>query len=187
MVTIGMTVNLSNGNQEDVTVSDGRMLKGGVKLTKVYLCHAISTKGEFNDSKRVAQDIRALGYDVYAAAENASINDKTNEPTVEDIYKGDVDEILSSDIVVVNLSGGHQDGTISEVGVVAGWNENELKLEKKKPIVGYSSNSRLANPQFHKGVPSAHANHLVLGMIERWGEFVGGESGMLSKLKELGG
>lgn len=155
---------------------------------KVYLAHAISTKGEFEDSKRVAELIRSLGYEVYAAAENASINDKSNDPTPIDIYNGDVSEILSSDIMVVNLSGGHQDGTISEVGVIAGWNEGARTILDDKtyvdiPIIGYSSNSRLANPQFHKGVPSAHANHLVLGMIERWGTFVGGEDDMLSKLQ----
>ncbi len=158
-------------------------------MTKIYLAHSISTTGEFDDSIRVANEIRALGYEVYAAAENSAINDKTNDPTALDIYVGDVSEILSCDIFVVNLSGGHQDGTISEVGIVAGRNEivvPHLEYEVATiPIIGYTSNARLAQPQFHKGIPSAHANHLVLGMIERWGNFVGGESEMLDKLSEL--
>lgn len=169
---------------------------------KVYLAHSISTTADFNDSKRVANEIRALGFDVYAAAENASINDKqANDPTPTDIYDGDVSEILSADIFIVNLSGGLQDGTISEIGVVAGYNESVISLRrylsegakveveedgiKPIPIIGYTSNARLAHPQFHKGVPSASANHLVLGMVERWGEFVGGEAEMLAKLAEL--
>jgi len=161
-------------------------------LTKVYLAHSISTRGEFEDSKRVANEIRALGFDVYAAAENASINDKTNEPTPLDIYEGDVSEILSADIFVVNLSGGLQDGTISEVGVVAGVNEIVENVNEASdfmgaeivPIIAYTSNARLLQPQFHEGMASASANHLVLGMIERWGEFVGDEKSMLTKLKE---
>src|SRR5690625_1327292 len=158
-------------------------------MAKVYLAHSISTRGEFEDSKRVANEIRALGFDVYAAAENASINDKSNEPTPLDIYEGDVSEILSADIFVVNLSGGLQDGTISEVGVVAGWNEgaytDSFKMTSRmKPIIAYTSNARLLQPQFHEGMASASANHLVLGMIERWGEFVGDEIAMLTKLKE---
>src|SRR5690625_2379986 len=158
-------------------------------MAKVYLAHSISTRGEFEDSKRVANEIRALGFDVYAAAENASINDKSNEPTPLDIYEGDVSEILSADIFVVNLSGGLQDGTISEVGVVAGWNEgaytDSFKMTSRmKPIIAYTSNARLLQPQFHEGMASASANHLVLGMIERWGEFVGDEKSMLTKLKE---
>lgn len=153
---------------------------------KIYLAHSISTTAEFNDSKRVANEIRSLGYDVYAAAENDSINDKTNEPTPLDIYRGDVSEILSADIFVVNLSGGLQDGTISEVGVVAGVNEMaELYYDSTIRIIAYTSNARLAHPQFHKGIPSASVNHLVLGMVERWGKFVGGEAEMLAKLTEL--
>src|SRR5690625_425631 len=160
-------------------------------MTKVYLAHSISTRGEFEDSKRVANEIRALGFDVYAAAENASINDKSNEPSPLDIYEGDVSEILSAEIFVVNLSGGLQDGTISEVGVVAGLNEmdkiwaKEFGLRYKEyPIIAYTTNARLIHPQFYEGMASASANHLVLGMIERWGEFVGDENAMLTKLKE---
>lgn len=156
-------------------------------MTKIYLAHSISTRGEFKDSKRVADEIRALGYDVYAAAENASINDKTNEPTPIDIYNGDVSEILDADIFVVNLSGGHQDGTISEIGVVAGINEiiEHPDDSKPLPIIAYTSNARLLQPQFYEDIPSASANHLVLGMIERWGEFCGDETAMITELKRL--
>src|SRR5690625_7602660 len=70
---------------------------------KAYLAHPIATKGEFEDSKRVANEIRKLGYEVYAAAENDSINDKSNDPTPIDIYEGDVQQIINSDIFVVNV------------------------------------------------------------------------------------
>lgn len=161
-------------------------------MTRVYLAHSISTRGEFEDSKRVANEIRALGFDVYAAAENASINDKSNDPTPLDIYEGDVSEILDADIFVVNLSGGLQDGTISEVGVVAGINEMVGAYEgllshgiyaEPIPIIAYTTNARLLQPQFAHGITSASANHLVLGMIEKWGTFVGSEENMLMTLK----
>lgn len=172
-------------------------------MTKIYLAHSISTRGEFEDSKRVANEIRAIGYDVYAAAENDSINDKSNEPSPQDIYNGDVSEIIAADIFVVNLSGGLQDGTISEIGVVAGSNEVREEIDADKafdirvgnmpnvldsetiPIIAYTSNARLLQPQFSDGIPSASANHLVLGMISRWGEFCGDEEAMLSRLKRL--
>jgi len=147
---------------------------------KVYLAHPISTTGEFNDSKRVANEIRQLGYEVYAAAENLAINDKSNDPTPRDIYDGDVSEIMDCNVFVVNLTGGLQDGTISEVGFVSGYNE----ANKSNPIkiIGYTSNTRLQKPQFYKSIPSSHANHLVLGMIEKWGEFAGDEKKMLEIL-----
>ena len=158
---------------------------------KVYLAHPISTRGEFNDSKRVANEIRSLGFDVYAAAENASINDKqANDPTPIDIYNGDIKEIIDSDIFVAAINGGLQDGTISEIGFVSGWNERmSIKYHEgsgaAKPIIAYTSNARLMHPQFHKGIPSASANHLVLGMVEKWGIFCGGEAEMLAKLRTL--
>ena len=171
-------------------------------MVKIYLAHAISTRGEYEDSKRVAERIRSLGYEVYAAAENDSINDKTNNPTPIDIYNGDVSEILSSDIFVVNLSGGHQDGTISEIGVVAGINEIKEDVTEDRyeylsgdasevfpnydipiDIIAYTSNARLLQPQHYHGMASACVNHLVLGMVDKWGEFVGGEDDMLEALR----
>lgn len=152
---------------------------------KIYLAHPISTKGEFEDSKRVANRIRKRGYDVYVASENLSINDKSNDPTPKDIYNADITELLSADIVVLNLTGGHADGTITELGVVAGYNEAlyEIYGEHTIKIIAYTSNKRLLQPQFHKGIPSASANHLSLGAIEKWGEFIGDEEAMLNELE----
>jgi len=152
---------------------------------KIYLAHPISTKGEFKDSIRVADEIRKLGYEVYAAAENKKINDKSNDPTPIDIYNGDVDEIIDSDIFVVNLTGGLQDGTISEIGVVAGWNEGRTAFTGEKQIIAYTSNTRLLQPQHYNNIASASANHLVLGMIDKWGEFVGSEQNMIKKLEDM--
>lgn len=151
---------------------------------KVYLAHPISTTGEFNDSKRIAGEIRELGYDVYAAAENDSINDKSNNPTPVDIYHGDVSEILKCDYFVVNITGALQDGTISEIGMVAGINEARdlMGIGEFIPIIAYTSSSRLRKPQTHLGIPSASANHLVLGMVECWGTFSGSESDMIYDL-----
>lgn len=155
-------------------------------MKKIYLAHPISTKGEFNDSKRVAERMRELGYKVFAAAESDSINNKANNPTPKDIYDVDISEVLSSDIIVANLTGGSADGTITEIGAVSGWNEasNRLGFDSIK-VVGYTSNARLQQPQFHKGIPSAGANHLTLGAIEKWGTFVGSEDDMIEELKRL--
>lgn len=149
---------------------------------KVYLAHPISTHGESVDSIRVAGRIRDLGFDVYVASENKSINDKSNNPTPRDIYDADMSKLLSSDIVVVNLTGGNADGTITELGAVAGWNE-AIGIKPIK-IIAYSSNKRVLQPQFYNGVPSASLNHLSLGAVEQWGEFVGNEESMLKALKE---
>jgi hypothetical protein len=155
---------------------------------KVYVAHPISTTGEFTDSLRVADQIAGLGFDIYAAAANASINDKTNEPTPVDIYEADVNELLTSNLVVLNLTGGQADGTITELGIVAGYNESIRRHSiavPTIPVLGYTSNARLQRPQFWLGVPSASANHLSLGAIEMWGSFLGGETEMLEELGRI--
>ena len=100
---------------------------------------------------------------------------------------------------VVNLNGNLQDGTISEIGFTAGYNEgktldNAFERYLKdhfsdykspiKPIIAYTSNARLLQPQFSDGIPSASANHLVKGMIDKWGIFCGKEDNMYEYLKE---
>src|SRR5699024_5792359 len=103
-------------------------------MKRVYLASGISDKARKEYQKEVAQKIRDLGYDVYAAAENDAINDKSNDPTPLDIYKGDIEKIKECDIFVVCITGGNEDGTLSEIGMVAGWNEYEylqkIKLNK---------------------------------------------------------
>lgn len=149
-------------------------------MTNIYLAHSIATTGEAVDSIRVANNIRELGYEVYAAAENKAINDKSNNPSPTDIYNGDVSKIIDCDVFVVNLSGGLQDGTISEIGLVTGLNERGANI----PIIAYTSNNRLIEPQHYNGIPSASANHLVLGMIDKYGTFVGDELNLYEYLSK---
>lgn len=112
-------------------------------MKKVYLAHPISTTGEFNDSIRVAKRVKGIyrtkevvteegdvmgtvnepEYSIYAPALNDEINDKSNNPTPAMIYDQDVDNLLSSDIVVINYTGGDADGTVLELGMLAGMYE----------------------------------------------------------------
>lgn len=69
-------------------------------------------------------------FEVYAPALNKSINDKSNNPTPEMIYNQDVDNLLSSDVVVVNYTGGDADGTILELGMLAGVYEMLMTVSK---------------------------------------------------------
>lgn len=155
-------------------------------MTKLYYATNISTTGESVDSIRIANNLRQLGYEVYAAAENKSINDKSNDPTPDDIYDGDVPEIKDADIVVVNITGGLQDGTMTEVGFVTGYNEAHEENENNKNIklLGFTTSTRLLQPQHHKGMASASASALALGMIERHGTFVGDERNLYEYLSK---
>lgn len=162
---------------------------------KVYLAGGISDTDRKEGQAKTGGRLERMGFDVYAPALNNSINDKSNNPTPLDIYNGDIDRVKESDIFVVRISGGNEDGTLSEVGMVAGWNEREYQakiVENKQyepynpiKIVAYCTNERLMQPQFWNGMASGGFNHLVAGMIDKWGVFVGGEEEMIDHLMNI--
>ena len=150
---------------------------------KVYLAHPISTTGEFNDSIRVANRIKELGYEIYAPALNDKINDKSNNPAPSDIYNQDIDELLSADIVVINYTGGDADGTVFELGLLSGL--VEAGDEGVPTALVYSSNARALQPQHHNGIASGKLNHMVLGAIDEHFKWVGTEDNMIEELRKV--
>lgn len=152
---------------------------------KLYLAHPISTTGEFNDSIRVAERIENIGgkYKVYAPALNKAINDKSNNPTPQMIYEQDVEQLLSADIVVINYTGGDADGTILELGMLAGL--YEANSDNIPMVLVYSSNKRALQPQLHNGIASGKLNHMVLGAIDKHFKWLSTEENVIEYLKEL--
>lgn len=172
-------------------------------MKKVYLAGGISDVDRKRGQKETAQKIREIGFEVYSASENDSINDKSKGPvTPEQIYQGDIDRVKECDIFVVRISGGNEDGTLSEIGMVAGWNEyynlyttkvaRDIYGDASIKIIAYTTNERLLHPDFSDGLASAGFNHLVKGMIDKWGvklgpsgRTVGTESEMLEYMEGL--
>lgn len=154
---------------------------------KIYIAHPISNDYEARASIELAQSFRDMGFDVYAAVENKIINDKAAllQPTPLSIYDHDMSELIECDLMVVNVTGGDQDGTISEIGVISGL--NEAGVYKCKPILAYTSNARLQNPQMWQGIPSARANHLVLGMIAKWGKMFNDQDSLIDWFDDIAG
>lgn len=168
-------------------------------MKKVYLAHPISTTGEFNDSIRVAERIvketmvkfgeRPDGephleskYEVYAPALNKAINDKANNPIPQMIYEQDVEQLLSADIVVINYTGGDADGTVMELGMLAGM--FEANSDSIPIVLAYSSNKRALQPQIHNGIASGKLNHMVLGAIDKHFIWFNSEDEVIECLKE---
>jgi len=166
-------------------------------MKKLYICHPISTTGEFNDSIRVAQRIEGIyeykedlgknmpKYDVYAPALNKTINDKSNNPTPQMIYEQDVDNLLSADVVVINYTSGRAHGTLLEIGLLAGMYESAKKEGTLPKVFVYSSNKRMLQPQFWNGIASEGGNHMVFGAIEKHFTWCENEDDMILKLREL--
>lgn len=112
----------------------------------IYLANGLFSEGDrmFNDyiyEKLIAQP----GWSCYAPQKNLAINDKTKSASSLPIYDGDTAELRNADIIIAVLDG--QDlGVATEIGWVAGYNENTKG--KKKTIVGIYTDNRDASKTF---------------------------------------
>lgn len=138
-------------------------------MIKVYYASSCSQIEDKLFSERVNKDISNMGFDIYTPATNDSINDKRNNPTPAMIYDADMDKLGDCGILLVNINGGHQDGTIFEVGAICVRNEFITEFGANPiPIIPFTRNQRLLDTQIHNGLASASVNHLVLGGLEKW-------------------
>lgn len=99
-------------------------LRGGfiVKNKKVYLAGDMLTKGSQLLREKEAQDVRAVGFEMYNPMENKEINDKANavkEGLAERIVEQDSDAIYNSDILIIEPQPFAM-GTMVELGQVKG-------------------------------------------------------------------
>lgn len=184
------------------------------KNIKAYNGCPISEEGTRTLSIVTAQEIVEAGelhgekVDIFVPAVQP-FNDKSKgEPTPRDIYKGDITQLKDSDIVFFNITGGMQDGTNAEIGVITGMNEalvNEMVNNKKDfdvfetrkawddtldklltITVAYSTSGRVPTPQHFKGIASASVNHLILAMLDEWGVIYSTRQEMLNDLRDKG-
>ncbi len=157
-------------------------------MIKVYYASSCSQIEDKLFSERVNKDISNMGFEIYTPATNDSINDKTNNPTPKMIYKADMDKLQDCGILLVNINGGHQDGTIFEVGAICYGNELK-KMFNIEPtlIIPFTRNQRLLNLQISNGLASASVNALVQGGFEEWSNGVKGLLTYEQALEELRG
>lgn len=139
---------------------------------KVYLAGPIATEGDVMFMSYIAQELRELGYIVHAPHEDDSINDKTNDPKAEDIFKNDGDAIDEADIVVLVESGREQIGTHMEAGKII----EKIKQGADLELIVFTSNYRVENTQIEDGKASASVNHYALGGYKEFGTWVDGMS-----------
>lgn len=89
---------------------------------QVYLAGDMLSYGAQRQRQYEADELRALGYTVYAPQEDASINDKANavqDGLAERIVRNDTQGIVESDIIVIDA---HENGkgTLVELGQIKG-------------------------------------------------------------------
>ena len=91
---------------------------------RVYFANGLFSEADRDYNEKVAQQIEALGIEVYLPQRNASINDKTKAASATMVYDGDTDELKKADVLVAVIDGPVIDaGVAAEIGWCAGWNE----------------------------------------------------------------
>lgn len=129
---------------------------------KLYLGGSLFNEAEVNQRIKEGNMLEHMtNYEVYNPIQ-APCNDKTKLPTSEDIFYGDTNEILKSDIVVMDMSS--QDmGCATETGIVWMCNhlhelaekgytlEQILKEIPKKKFIGHLSDIRKSTAHMYQG------------------------------------
>ena len=149
---------------------------------KLYLGGSLFNEAEVNQRIKEGNMLEHMtNYEVYNPIQ-APCNDKTKLPTSEDIFYGDTNEILKSNIVVMDMSS--QDmGCAVETGIVWMCNHIHELAEKgytleqilteipKKKFIGHLSDIRKSTAHMYKGnrVPFG-VNQYYMGTALTMGE-----------------
>lgn len=167
---------------------------------RVYLAAPIFAKWNIDYNEKLAQKIEEQfpEVDLYVPQRNASINDKTNCATSEDIAQGDIDNNLDKDDIMIALIDGDIPGcgTSVEVGYFARICEEEKKKYGRtfKRIIALYTDTRECSTTVNSGKVArlneiaenqfAYCNLLLVGICKREGWIVRTEDELLDKLAE---
>ena len=183
-----------------VTVADlhknSKISSNGDKLPHLYHAGRIFSEATFNqrelENKYLELLLKGYGTKFSPLFDNpANEKDDPNKlPTAKDIFQGDTDEVIKSDLIYAELDG-EDSGVIAELGICYGVNymldlikkalskdetdvkanmENILNLVPKKKIYATISDIRreLAGKYEGEHVPVGY-NQFVVGMVEEMG------------------
>lgn len=133
-------------------------------MSKLYVGGSLFNEAEVSQRVKEGNMIEHLtNYDVYNPI-TAPCNDKeANLPTSEDIFWGDTNEILTSNVVVMDMSNQTDLGCATELGIVWALNyihklasegktlEEILTMIPKKTFIGHLSDIRKSTSHLYQG------------------------------------
>ncbi|MDR7871472.1 MAG: nucleoside 2-deoxyribosyltransferase [Tissierellaceae bacterium] len=177
-------------------------------VKKGYIAGKLFKQGDIKqrlyEGQLVKQELPNI--DFYNPIENDEINDKKNLPTAKDIFYGDTDRVLESNVILAELDD-EDSGTIYEIGICHGIEilrerlinlkddnpessiDEILKLlEKevpKKKIYAHLSDIRLTDAHNYRGKYIPHGlNQFVVGAIEEIGNIYSTVEDAIESIKE---
>lgn len=118
---------------------------------KVYIGGELFTEADVIQRLREGKDAKDLGYRVYNPIANDEINDKSDNPTSEDIFMQDTTEVLTSDFITAPIDN-EDPGLMMELGMALAGNlfmealdemEEELSQEALEIVKKYNPFKRV--------------------------------------------
>ena len=164
---------------------------------KVYVAGSLFNEAEIAQRLKEEELLREIGFEDIYNPINADINDKETLPTCLDIFYGDTDHILESDVVTVDITNPADSGVFCELGIIWMCNyihqlaEQGLTLEQitrmmpKKKLVAVNSDIRKSTAHCYKGdeIPLG-INQYMVGLVKDIGVIKNSFSEVLEELKK---
>ncbi|WP_064614300.1 nucleoside 2-deoxyribosyltransferase [Streptobacillus moniliformis] len=130
---------------------------------KVYLAGSLFNEAEVQQRLREGKLLRERfpNIDLFNPIEQPFNEDKQTLPTPIDIYSGDANAIINSEIIILDMTN-EDAGVMVELGLAIAYN---------KKIIAINSDIRLKSSNKYD-IPSYSMNHFVLGGILKHGILV---------------
>lgn len=130
---------------------------------KVYLAGSLFNEAEvaqrLKEGKILRENIKDI--DLFNPIEQPFNEDKQTLPTPIDIFNGDTNAVLNSDVVILDMTN-EDPGVMVELGIA---------ISNNKKIIAINSDIRLKSANKYE-IPSYAMNHYVLGAILKYGVLV---------------
>ncbi|MBS4894017.1 MAG: nucleoside 2-deoxyribosyltransferase [Veillonella parvula] len=162
---------------------------------KLYLAGSLFSEAEISQRIKEGNLLESLtNYDIYNPI-TAPCNDKEKLPTSKDIFWGDTNEVLKSEVVVADISNQNDLGVAMELGIAFMCNYiHELASEgltlkeildvcKNKKVYAHLSDIRKSTSHRYQGnhIPWGY-NQFVVGGVEEVGDIYNNFQEVLNEL-----
>lgn len=167
-----------------------------MKDKKVYIAGSLFNEAEVDKRLKEEKQLREIGFSNIFNPISSPQNDKKRLPSSAEIFWGDTEKILDSDVVVADISNSVDLGVACELGIVWSCNyinelatngfnlEQILKIMKKKELITHLSDIRKGTSNQYKNnyIPWGF-NQFEIGMIEDIGVIRDNFKEVLDELK----
>lgn len=144
---------------------------------KVYLAGSLFNEAEvaqrLKEGRLLRENIKDI--ELFNPIEQPFNENKQDLPTPIEIYEGDANAVISSDVFLADITN-DDPGVMVELG---------LAIANNKKIIVVNSDIRLKSANKYE-IPSYAMNHFVLGAIQKYGTLVFSFEEAIEELKKYG-